>query len=146
MPNPRKDEASAGAGLNVAAGREAKATEKKRIVDCSQKNIRKTCRYIAASGLALRSTATDTQTTTLPKVLARLGERGLGTYEGTAAGYLRLATRIKEIKDIWEILTIREDVIGPDGLFHKGCARYVLIGRRRDLPPYQLNLGLGDAQ
>ena len=53
--------------------------------------------------------------------------------------------RIKELKETWEIASLREDVIGPDGLFHKQVARYVLIGKRKDLPPAQQSLDLEGA-
>jgi hypothetical protein len=37
---------------------------------------------------------------TLRMALQYRGARGLNTYEGTAAGYMRMATRIKELKEI----------------------------------------------
>ncbi|WP_296946796.1 hypothetical protein [uncultured Massilia sp.] len=49
---------------------------------------------------------------------------------------------MKELKDAWDICTLSEDVLGPDGLLHKGVARYVLLGRRKDNPPPQGELEL----
>ena len=63
----------------------------------------------------------------------------------TVMGYLRIATRVKELQETWEIQSLREDVVGPDGLFHKSVARYVLLGKRKDLPPAQQSLDLGAA-
>ena len=108
---------------------------------CSTNTINKIVREIRKAGLQLRSTSGDTQLETLPKVLQHFGPRGLNTYEGVAAGYLRIATRVKELKDTWEIYSLREDIVGPDGMFHKGVARYV-IGKRKDLPPAQQSLDL----
>lgn len=121
------------------AGGQAKAT-KKQIKNLYPYSISAIVKELRAQGLALRSTATDTQLNTLPKVLQYLGERGFSTYEAQAAGYLRIATRIKELKDAWDIITEREDVIGPDGLMHRGVGRYKLLGKKQSP---QLDLGLG---
>lgn len=137
---PNKN-ASGQAGVGVAGG-QAKATKQKRTRYCSANSINKVVREIRKAGLQLRSTAADTQLETLPKVLQHLGPRGLNTYEGVAAGYLRIATRVKELKETWEIQSLREDVVGPDGMWHKGVARYVLIGKRKNLPPAQQSLDL----
>jgi hypothetical protein len=144
MRNPQMKNASGEAGVHVAGG-EAKATKQKSVRYSGTHSINKVVREIQRAGLQLRSTAADTQMETLPKVLQHRGALGLSTYEGVAAGYLRIATRIKELKETWEIASLREDVIGPDGLFHKGVARYVLIGKRKDLPPAQQSLDLGAA-
>lgn len=93
-------------------------------------------------GLALGGVKTLTQRVVLLKTLQYLGARGLNTYEGTAAGYARLATRIQELEEDWEIDSIRETVLGPDGLIHPGVARYVLIGNRKDMVDPQRNLDL----
>lgn len=127
----------------VNGGGQAPMTKQKKARYCGTNHINKIVREIQRAGLQLRSTATDTQIETLPKVLQHFGERGLSTYEGQAAGYLRIATRIMELRDTWDIASLREDVIGPDGLLHKGVARYVLIGKRKDLPPVQEQLDLG---
>lgn len=102
-------------------------------LDYSSHHINKVVQEIRAAGLQLRSTAGDTQLETLPKVLQERGSRGLNTYEGVAAGYLRIATRIKDLEEVWLINSLRENVIGPDGLFHKGVARYILIGKRKNI-------------
>lgn len=138
-----KENASLGqeAGVGVA-GWQAKATAKRKKLSCGEHDIKTLVRLVHAAGLQLRSTATDTQQATLPKVLEFLGSRGLNTYEGVALGYLRLATRIKELKEIYDIGTIREDVVGPDGLWHIGVARYYLIGKKVPAAPVQPELGL----
>jgi hypothetical protein len=140
---PNKN-ASVEAGVRVA-GVEAKTTKQKRTRYCSANSINKVVREIRKAGLQLRSTSGDTQLETLPKVLQHRGARGLNTYEGVAAGYLRIATRVKELKETWEIQSLREDIVGPDGMWHKGVARYVLIGKRKNLPPAQQSLDLGAA-
>jgi len=104
-----------------------------KVVDCGAENITSVCEELRAAGVGLRAADGRTQLDTLRRALEFRGARGLNTYEGTAAGYLRLATRVKELKDQWDIYTLREDVIGPDALVHKGVARYVLLGRRQDL-------------
>jgi len=104
-----------------------------KVVDCGAENITSVCEQLRAAGVGLRAADGRTQLDTLRRALEFRGARGLNTYEGTAAGYLRLATRVKELKEQWDIYTLREDVIGPDALVHKGVARYVLLGRRQDL-------------
>lgn len=37
--------------------------------------------------------------------------------------------------------SLRENLIGPDGLFHKGVARYALIGAKAEASQLQLPLG-----
>lgn len=123
-----KPEADAGARAQKAKKAKPKATRY-----CGANQTNKLVRELRQAGLQLRSTQSDTQLETLPKVLQYLGPRGINTYEAVAAGYLRIATRIKELKEIWEVDSLREDVIGPDGLFHKGVARYV-IGERKQAP------------
>ena len=115
-----------------------------KVVDCGAENITSVCEELRAAGVALRAADGRTQVETLCRALQHRGARGLNTYEGTAAGYLRLACRVRELKEKWDIYTLREDVIGPDALLHKGVARYVLLGRRKDLPkatPAQQQLG-----
>lgn len=105
----------------------------KKVSHCSAENITDVCEELRAAGVGLRAADGHTQLDTLRRALEFRGARGINTYEGTAAGYLRLATRVKELKELWDIYTLREDVIGPDGLVHRGVARYVLFGRRQDL-------------
>lgn len=96
---------------------------------------------ISASGLGLKNTSNVNQCAMLLLVLKHLGASGINTAEGEACGYLRIATRIQELEERgWEILSLRENVIGADGLFHKGIARYVLAGRKVDLPVMQLEI------
>ena len=130
---------SGGAQFTKLAGR---VNLQSNTLNCDSHHISKIISELRTAGLQLRSTVSDTQLATLPKVLQYLGSRGLGTFEGTAAGYARLATRIKDIKNVWVINIVREDVVGPDGLFHKSMARYIIIGKRKDLAA-QGSLDLG---
>jgi hypothetical protein len=104
------------------------------VIDCGPQNITDVCRELTAAGVSLRSTDGASQLETLRRALQFRGPRGLNTYEGTAAGYLRMATRVKELRENWDIYTVRENVIAPDGLVHRGVARYILRGRRQDRP------------
>lgn len=110
---------------------------------CNARHLNKLARELQAAGLALSSTCTDTQLTTLLRLLQYLGPRGLSTYEAVAAGYARVATRVFELDEAgWLIHSQRENIIAPDGLFHPSIARYVLIGKKADLQNPQLDLGL----
>lgn len=140
---PNKQNAPEGACVDQAGG--LKSTGKGKVFYCGSQNITAVCRELAENGVGLQNASGSTQLETLPRALQYRGARGLNTYEGTAAGYLRIATRIKELKDTWDIYTLTEDVTGPDGLLHRGIARYILRGRRKDMPPAQGSLGLGDA-
>lgn len=136
-----KENASMAAGV-IVAGREA-ATEQNGLFECSARHISSLVDELRINGLGLGSTSAETQCATLLKVLKYLGARGLNTYEGTAAGFARLATRIQDLEaDGWLIASHRENIIGPDGLFHPRVARYVLIGRRCALAPTQSILDL----
>lgn len=117
-------------------------TQQNKILYCSHKHIRTILNELSRVGLALSGVNTLTQRTVLLKTLQYLGTRGLNTYEGTAAGYARLATRIQELEEEWEIASLRETVIGPDGLLHPGVARYVLLGKRSDIVSRQGALDL----
>jgi hypothetical protein len=144
MPNPQKQSAPEGALVNQAGG--PTVTGQNKIYDCSVENITAVCDELARNGVALRNASGATQRETLQLALQYRGSRGLNTYEGTAAGYMRLATRVKELKDTWDIYALKEDVVGPDGLLHKNVARYVLLGRRKDFcNPAQVQLALGAA-
>ena len=107
-------------------------TQQRKILHCSYKHIKSILNELSRAGLALSGVNTLTQRAVLLKTLQYLGPRGLNTYEGTAAGYARLATRIQELEEDWVIASQRETVIGPDGLVHPGVARYVLVGLRMD--------------
>lgn len=145
MPKRANENASTMGGAHVGQAGGPEATLQSKVLDCSSKNITAVCEELAQNGIALRDASGATQLDTLRRVLEFRGARGLNTYEGTAAGYLRLATRVKELKDRWDIHALREDVIGPDGLLHKGVARYVLLGRRQDVLIAQGQLQLGGA-
>jgi len=131
MKNDSAKANALGAERAVQAG--GPAVQPKKVSQCSAENITNVCEELRAAGVGLRAADGRTQLDTLRRALAFRGARGINTYEGTAAGYLRLATRVKELKEQWDICTLREDVIGPDGLAHRGVARYVLFGRRQDL-------------
>jgi hypothetical protein len=119
--------------------------DKSKRVFCGHKHIRTLEDEIASVGLRLKDVSGRTQCTTLLAVLQYLGPRGLSTPEGTALGYMRLATRIQELEETWLIASTRERITGADGLPHNGVARYILIGKRADMQPGQLDLGLGTA-
>lgn len=139
--NAKMKNASVEAGVKVA-DREA-ATEESGLFECSVQHISSLVAELERNDLGLGSTSAETQCATLLKVLKYLGARGLGTYEGTAAGYARLATRIQDLEaDGWLIASHRENIIGPDGLFHPRVARYVLLGRRCSCVSVQSELGL----
>lgn len=141
MTNQKKQKAAGQGSSLIVAGGQAKSTAKRKKLSCGEHDIKNLVRLVHAADLQLRSTATDTQQATLPKVLEFLGPRGLNTYEGVALGYLRIATRIKELKETYDIGTVREDVVGPDGLWHIGVARYYLIGKKKPIAPAQQDLG-----
>lgn len=130
---PKNENANSGeaAGVGVGGGGEAKATKQRKRRLCGDDYIKDRVREVKEVGLQLHSADGATQLATLPRILQYFGPRGLNTYEGVALGYLRIATRIKELKEHWEIQTVREDVIGPDGLYHVGIARYILTGKKR---------------
>jgi hypothetical protein len=134
-----------GGAPHVGGGGQAPTTKQKKTYNCDAEHIRYFVNEIRWAGLQLRGTSGDTQLATLPKVLEYLGSRGANTYELVALGYLRAATRVKDLEDQYEIASLREDVVGPDEMFHKGVARYVLIGKRKNLlpeqPQAQLDLG-----
>ena len=133
-------------GDHVDQGGGPEATkQQKKTQWCDQQSINKKLEEIRLVGLRLRSTSGDTQLATLPKVLAYFGTAGANTYELTAMGYCRAATRIKELKDVYVIDSVREDVIAPDGMFHKNVARYILRGKRKEMQPEQQAFDLGAA-
>jgi hypothetical protein len=143
MIDLRNETASTAGGGSVDQGGGPEATkQQKKTQWCDQQSINKKMEEIRVAGLRLRSTSGDTQLATLPKVLAYFGTAGANTYELTAMGYCRAATRIKELKDVYVIDSVREDVIGPDGMFHKNVARYILRGTRKDMEPIQQPLDL----
>jgi hypothetical protein len=137
----KTENASVSGGVQItklAGGVNAKA-----IFDCSADHCDNVRRDLLLNGCGLVSTHAGTQVATLLKALAYRGALGLNTYEGTAAGYARIATRIQDLEEAgWLIASLRESVIGPDGLFHAGIARYVLLGRNADIASRQGELDL----
>ena len=144
MPDLEKQNASTKGGASIAKLGGGDKGQTKTLY-CCVNHINKKLEEIRLAGLRLRSTSGDTQLATLPKVLAYFGPAGLNTYEGVAAGYARIATRVKELKNVYVIDSVREDVIGPDGMFHKNVARYTLRGKRKDMQPEQQAFDLGAA-
>ena len=113
---------------------------------CGVRHLAALRRELAGQGLALRNTRGVTQLQTLVKVLEYLGQRGINTPEGTGLGFYRLATRIGELEEAgYVIASRREAVIGADGLYHVGIARYIMLGRREDGASPQLALNWGIA-
>jgi hypothetical protein len=114
-----------------------------KVFECSAQHISNVVKELQDNGVGLQGTSGDTQIATLRKALEFRGPKGLNTYEGTAAGYARLATRIQDLEaGGWLIASYRENLIGPDGLYHARVARYVLLGKRKEVPPIQPELGL----
>jgi hypothetical protein len=98
---------------------------------CGVKHTADIRRELQRAGLALRSTSGATQRTMLLRVLQHLGARGINTPEAVDCGYCRVASRIQELEaDGWQIASLRESIIGADGLPRIGIARYVLLGRQ----------------
>jgi len=142
MPDRKNKNASGAGGARVDRAGGPGPTKQTTVFNCSPQSITAVCEELSQNGVSLRSTSGASQLETLRRALEFRGPRGLNTYEGTAAGYMRLATRVMELKDVWNICTFTEDVIGPDGLLHKGVARYVLLGPRKINPPDQGQLEL----
>lgn len=115
----------------VAPG-QGKATFRKNQIKCAN-DIAKVVHDLQANGLALQNASGDSQLSTLPKVLEYLGPRGLSTYEGVAAGYLRIATRVKELKG---------DLGDPDAARKLRRARWTLPPGRRAVCAYRSAAGL----
>ena len=147
MTSPKnKTPHSGGAPITKLAGAGGVKGKKKKPLSCSNNHTSKLRKEVDAAKLGLRDASGATQGATLPLVLAYLGPRGLNTKEGEALGYYRIATRIQEMEaNGWHIESLRETIIGADGLAHRGIARYVLIGRKADRQPAQGSLDLGGA-
>ncbi len=135
----KKQSAPEGALVNQAGG--PAVTGKNKIFDCSGESITAVCDELARNGVALQNATGFTQCETLRLALEYRGPRGLNTYEGAAAGYLRIAARVRELKENWNIFTRTEDVIGPDQLLHKRVARYVLLGKRNNASTVPIEYG-----
>jgi hypothetical protein len=133
-----------GANLSKLAGAGGEKGKIK-VFRCGVQHTSKLRRELQTQGLALRDTSGATQQKTLLRVLQYLGDRGINTPEGVACGFYRIATRIHELEDQgWLIESIRERMVGADGLAHNGIARYVLHGRSagRIDPQGALDLGV----
>ena len=113
---------------------------------CDEKHISNLRTELAASGLSLKDTSGQTQCDTLLRVLQHVGPKGINTPEGVGLGYLRIATRVQELEARgWIVASLRERIVGSDGLAHNGIARYCLIGRAADHKPAQASFDLGGA-
>lgn len=140
---PKKQNASGGGGAKVDRAGGPKTTRQSKVFRCGVQHISKLRRELEANGLALRDTSGASQCSTLLRVLQYLGERGINTPEGVGCGFYRIATRVQELEAAgWLIASHRESIVGADGLSHIGIARYVLLGRRRESLPPQLDLAL----
>lgn len=113
-------------------------------VYCDLKYLTKFCDEVRSVGLQLQSTTTSSQCATLLKLLQYLGPRGVGTLEAHAAGYARLAARILDLQETWEIAAFRENVVDANGHYHQSMARYILIGRKADRTAPQFRLELDE--
>lgn len=144
MTSPNYNAPLGGAPITKLAGAGGVKGKKKKLLSCSNNHTSKLRKEIQAAMLGLRDASGASQSATLPLVLEYLGPRGLNTKEGEALGYYRIATRIQEMEARgWNIASLRESIIGADGLKHSGIARYVLLGRKADGKPEQGSLDLG---
>jgi hypothetical protein len=142
MP-PKKRNAPSGrrASLSKLAGG---GSGKRKVLFCGNDHISKVRRELCSVGLSLSDTSGRTQRDTLLRVLQYLGPRGLNTPEAVGLGFYRVATRAHELEAAgWLITSLRERIVGADGLAHHGMARYVLVGRADiDSPQGSLDLGV----
>ena len=116
---------------------------KKKKFFCGVKHTSDIRREPQSCGLGLKDASGGIQRATLLRVLQYLGPRGLNTPEAVGLGYYRIATRIHEMEaDGWLIDSLRENIVGADGLYHVGIARYVLKGRRAECANPQGSLDL----
>lgn len=146
MPNSKKQNASGRGGVQVTKLAGGVTAIPKDAFLCDEKHISKLRDELALAGLELRDTSGQTQCDTLLKVLQHRGAKGINTPEGVGCGFYRIATRIQELEARgWVISSLRERIIGADGLAHNGIARYCLMGRSADHKAPQGNLDLGVA-
>jgi hypothetical protein len=143
MMRKRKQNAPKHGGVRFTklAGGVKKQTIKKFV--CGVQHTSKLRRELEAAGLGLKDANGLTQRQTLLMALEYLGNRGMNTLEGIACGFLRITTRINELKlEGYNFDTIKESAIGADGLMHSGIARYIYKGRKpHDDPQKSLDLG-----
>lgn len=143
MPNPTRQNASREEGAKFTKVA-ARVNGQNKVFRCGVNHISKLRREIQAQGLALRNTSGQTQCETLLRTLQYLGDRGLNTPEAVGIGFYRVATRVQELEaDGWIIASERESLVGADGMFHAGIARYELIGRQSCFIDPQGHLDLG---
>jgi hypothetical protein len=143
MPNSKKQNAPGCGGVQVTKRAGGVTSIPKDAFLCDEKHISNLRAELAASGLRLKDTSGQTQCETLLRVLKHVGPKGINTLEGVGLGYLRIAPRIQELEARgWVISSLRERIIGADGLPHDGIARYCLIGRASDHQPAQATLNL----
>lgn len=137
MREPKKDNARGKAGKPITK-RAGRVNGKNKAFRCGVKHTSNIRRELDDQGLALRSVTGASQRATLLRVFEYLGDRGLNTLEGVACGFYRIATRVQELEaEGWLIDSRRERVLGADGLVHDNVARYVLRGRKSDVPDPQ---------
>lgn len=97
-------------------------------LECSEQHLREVVDELKINGVGLQGTSTEGQLAMLRKALLFRGAKGLNTYEGKRAGYAGMAMRIVDLKRSGCVIaSVRESVIGPDGLFHKGMSRYIMV-------------------
>lgn len=145
MTSPNKNAPHEGrASLSKLAGG---GSAKRNLFRCGLKHTSKLHKEVKLANLGLRNARGATQLATLLALLKHLGPRGLNTKEGEALGYYRIATRVQELEeDGWHIASLRESILGADGLPHHGIARYVLLGRVEGFRAPQLTLDLGGTE
>lgn len=145
MTTKKRNGSTKGAAeITQLAGGVTKA--KKKVFFCGVKHTSKLRRELHAAGLELTNASRCTQQQMLLRTLQYLGPRGLNTPEGVGLGFYRIATRIQELEAHgWHIASMRENLVGEDGLAHRGIARYVLLGRHADAISPQGSLDLGAA-
>ena len=74
--------------------------KKNNIVNCGVHRLNTIRNELARNGLSLSDVSAQNQQKTLFRTLEYLGARGINTPEGEACGYLKIASRIKELKEI----------------------------------------------
>ena len=135
---------STAGGAQDAADEVRPVLKKNKVLVCDDRHIRTLRRELRRAGLSLQDTTSTTQCQMLIRILKHLGNRGLGTLEAVGIGIYRVATRIEELEAAGFVFaSIRESVIGSEGLLHAGMARYVLLDKRS--ASRQLSLDLEDA-
>lgn len=139
---PIKENARSKAGKPITR-RAGRVNGKNKAFRCGVQHTSKLRRELYDRDLALHSVTGASQRATLLRVLEYLGDRGINTIEGVGCGFYRIATRVQELEaEGWLIESRRERVLGADGLVHDNIARYILRGRKDDVPDAQGMLDL----